>query len=186
MDLTDKNSFHPPLWDCQAEEEGRIFSQHQESPGQPGARKTSQSSKLDLINLAAFNETLIYSYTGCPKKNAWSCFLAITPLWKGVGRKVGGVLKTSGNSLCDRHKNFPNWPFRSWENWVQRWQLSLKNLEKNWENLLKPLLSIYLFWPLKMCCCSLFYGFSCYQIVGIRRQMSKDKFKHYRVSQKIS
>ena len=47
------------------------------------------------------------------QKNAWSCFLAITPLWKGVGRKVGGVSKTSGNSLCDRHKNFPNW--RSWE-----------------------------------------------------------------------
>ena len=90
-----------------------------------------------------------YLYTGCPKKNAWSCFLTITPLWKGVGRKVGGVLKTSGNSLCDRHKNFPNWPFRSWENWVQRWQLSLKNLEKNWENLLNPLLSIYLFWTLK-------------------------------------
>ena len=35
-----------------------------------------------------------------------------------------------------------------------------------------------------MCYCSLFYCFSCYQIVGIRRQMSKDKFKHYRVSQK--
>ena len=131
MDLTDKNSFHPPLWDCQAEEEGRIFSQHQESPGQPGARKTSQSSKLDLINLAAFNETLIYSYTGCPKKNAWSCFLAITPLWNGLGRKVGGVSKNSGNSPCDRHKNFPNWPFRSWENWVQSWQPYLKNLDKN-------------------------------------------------------
>ena len=23
------------------------------------------------------------------QKNAWSCFLAITPLWKGLGRKVG-------------------------------------------------------------------------------------------------
>ena len=81
--------------------------------------------------IASKNENL--QCTGCPKKNAWSCFLAITPLWKGVGRKVRGVLKTSGNSPCDRHNNFQNLPFRSWENWVQRWQLNLKNLEKNWE-----------------------------------------------------
>ena len=42
------------------------------------------------------------------QKKRMILFLAITPLLKGVGRKVGGVLKTSGNSLCDRHKNFPN------------------------------------------------------------------------------
>ena len=58
----------------------------------------------------------------------------------------------------------------------------MKKIEKN---LLKHLLSIYLLWTLKMCYCSLFYCFSCYQIVGIRWQMSKDKFKHYKVSQKI-
>ena len=147
MDLTDKNSFHPPLWDCQAEEEGRIFSQHQESPGQPGARKTSQSSKLDLINLAAFNETLIYSYTGCPKKNAWSCFLAITPLWKGLRRKLGGVSKTSGNSLCGRHTNFPNWPFRSWKNWVQRWQLNLATQPKKYWKKIEKIELIFLGHP---------------------------------------
>ena len=55
-------------------------------------------------------------YTGCPKKTQFSGILAITPLWKGLELKVGGVSKTSGNSLCDRHKNFPIWPIRSWEN----------------------------------------------------------------------
>ena len=45
---------------------------------------------------------------GVSKKNALSWFLAITPLWKGLEIKVGGVLKTSGNSQCDRHRNFPN------------------------------------------------------------------------------
>ena len=72
--------------------------------------------------------------TGCPKKTLFSGILAITWLWKVLELKVGGVLKTSGNSLCDRHKNFPNWPFRSWENWVQRWQL---NLKKSWKKLRK-------------------------------------------------
>ena len=70
-------------------------------------------------------------YTGCPKKTQFSGILAITPLWKGLELKVGSVSKTSGNSLCDRHKNFPIWPIRSWENWVQRWQPYLKNLDKN-------------------------------------------------------
>ena len=82
------------------------------------------------MNTSIYINRSIVLNTGCPKKNAWSCFLAITPLWKGLGRKVGGVLKTSGDFLCGRHKNFPNWPFRSWENWVQRWQLKLKNIEK--------------------------------------------------------
>ena len=45
---------------------------------------------------------------GVPKKTLFLVFLAITPLWKGLGRKVGGVLKTSGDFLCGRHKNFPN------------------------------------------------------------------------------
>ena len=45
---------------------------------------------------------------GVPKKTLFLGFLAITPLWKGLEIKVGGVLKTSGNSQCDRHRNFPN------------------------------------------------------------------------------
>ena len=45
---------------------------------------------------------------GVPKKTLFLGFWAITPLWKGLEIKVGGVLKTSGNSLCDRHKNFTN------------------------------------------------------------------------------
>ena len=43
---------------------------------------------------------------GVPKKTHDSSFLAITLLWKGLGRKVGCVLKNSGNSLSDRHQNF--------------------------------------------------------------------------------
>ena len=50
----------------------------------------------------------MYVCTGCPKKTQLSGILAITPLWKGLELKVGSVSKTSGNSLCDRHKNFPN------------------------------------------------------------------------------
>ena len=50
---------------------------------------------------------------GVPKKTLFSGILAITPLWKVLELKVGGVSKTSKNSLCDRHKNFPNSPFRS-------------------------------------------------------------------------
>ena len=50
---------------------------------------------------------IVQTCTGCPKKTLFSGILAITPLWKGLELKVGGVLKTSGNSLCDRHKNFP-------------------------------------------------------------------------------
>ena len=45
---------------------------------------------------------------GVPKKTLFLGFWAITPLWKGLEIKVGGVLKTSGNSLGDRHKNFTN------------------------------------------------------------------------------
>ena len=52
-------------------------------------------------------------HTGCPKKMLFSGILAITPLWKGLELKVGGVSKTSGNSLSDRHKNFPNLHFKS-------------------------------------------------------------------------
>ena len=46
---------------------------------------------------------------GVPKKRSFVFFFAITPLWilwKGLEIKVGGVLKNSGNSLSDRHKNF--------------------------------------------------------------------------------
>ena len=72
-----------------------------------------------------------YVCTGCPKKRLFCGFLALTPLWKGLEIKVGGVSKNSGNSLSDRHQNFSIWPIRSWENWVQRWQPYLKNLDKN-------------------------------------------------------
>ena len=68
---------------------------------------------------------------GVPKKTLFSGVLAITPLWKGLEIKVGGVSKNSGNSLSDRHQNFSIWPIRSWENWVQRWQPYLKYLDKN-------------------------------------------------------
>ena len=44
---------------------------------------------------------------GVPKKTQFLGILAITPLWKGLELKVGGVSKTLGNSLCDRHKIFP-------------------------------------------------------------------------------
>ena len=44
---------------------------------------------------------------GVLKKTQYRGILAITPLWKGLEIKVEGVSKTSGNSLCDRHKNFP-------------------------------------------------------------------------------
>ena len=37
--------------------------------------------------------------TGCPKKSQFSGILAIFPLWKGIELKVGGVSKTSGNSV---------------------------------------------------------------------------------------
>ena len=52
-------------------------------------------------------------HTGCPKKMQFSGILAITQLCKGLELKVGGVWKTSGNSLCDRHKNFPILPIRN-------------------------------------------------------------------------
>ena len=55
---------------------------------------------------------------GVPKKTHDSGFLAITPLWKGLGRKVGCVLKNSGNSLSERQIFFLIWPTRRWENWV--------------------------------------------------------------------
>ena len=40
---------------------------------------------------------------GVPKKTHVLGFLFITPLWKGLGTKVGCVLKNSGNFLSDRH-----------------------------------------------------------------------------------
>ena len=68
--------------------------------------------KLKNINFFKrkyFNENDFYNikqYTGCPKKMLFSGVLAITPLWKGLEIKVGGVSKNSGNSLSDRHQNF--------------------------------------------------------------------------------
>ena len=58
--------------------------------------------------------------------------LAKTTLWKVFGRKVGSVLKYSGNSLLDRHQNFFIWPTRRWEDWDQRWQTYPKKSWKNW------------------------------------------------------
>ena len=86
---------------------------------------------------------------GVPKKTHDSGFLAITLLWKGLGRKVGCVLKNSGNSLSDRHQNFSIWPIRSWEIWVQSWQPFLKNSWKKGWNFavllqLFPLLPLHL------------------------------------------
>ena len=95
---------------------------------------------LNFFNSLIFNSLQLnnnkswikYSYTqGVPKKYAFLWFLAITPLWKGLEIKVGGVLKNSGYSLLDWHQNFSIWPIRSWENWVQRWQPYLNNLHKN-------------------------------------------------------
>ena len=37
------------------------------------------------------------------QKTQFSGILAITPLWKGLELKVGGVSKTSGNSLLELH-----------------------------------------------------------------------------------
>ena len=123
---------------------------------------------------------------GVPKKTLFLGFWAITPLWKGLEIKVGGVLKTSGNSLCDRHKNFPNWPFRSWEYWVQRWQLNLKNLEKNWENFV-VLLQLFPFASIAS------FNFSLlFHLAGIPHDIQNvdfivpHKFKHLRVSKKKS
>ena len=48
-------------------------------------------------------QTCITRYTGCPKKTHVLGFMFITPIWKGLGTKVGCVLKNSGNFLFDRH-----------------------------------------------------------------------------------
>ena len=60
------------------------------------------------MNAPPSSKFLAYIYVqGVQKKTQLSGILAITPLWKGLELKVGGVLKTSGNSLFGRHKNFP-------------------------------------------------------------------------------
>ena len=97
----------------------------------PGGLKDAMEGWFDSFRLN-FKKNIYIQ--GVPKKTLFLGFLAITPLWKGLEIKVGGVSKNSGNSLCDRHKNFPNWPFRSWENWVHRWQPYLQNLDKNGGN----------------------------------------------------
>ena len=59
---------------------------------------------LDISSKANYN---IQNYIqGFPKKTQFLGILAITPLWKGLELKVGGVSKTSGNSLCDSYKIF--------------------------------------------------------------------------------
>ena len=52
-------------------------------------------------------------------------FLAITPLWKGLEIKVGGVSKTSGNSLCDQIDLLEAWKIGSKDG-----NLTLKILNK--------------------------------------------------------
>ena len=88
-------------------------------------------SRHSKLRPSLYNSSL---NTGCPKKTLFLGLLAITPLWKGQEIKVRVFLKNSGNSLSDRHQNFSIWPIRSWENWVQRWQPYLKNLDKNGGN----------------------------------------------------
>ena len=64
-------------------------------------------SMKTLRRYQIFVLTFSHFIQGVPKKTQFLGILAITPLWKGLELKVGGVSKTSGNSLCDRHKNFP-------------------------------------------------------------------------------
>ena len=49
---------------------------------------------------------LYITYRVSQKKTQFLGILAITPLWKGLSLKVGGVSKTSQNSLCDGTKIF--------------------------------------------------------------------------------
>ena len=48
---------------------------------------------------AAWYNSTLYTSTGCPIKTLFSGILAITPLWKMLELKVGGVSKTSGYSV---------------------------------------------------------------------------------------
>ena len=97
------------------------------SHGQPGRGPASaataahtqkmldeNSSLISTISeyqkLGRHNETTSYQVhiQGVPKKTLFCVLLAIITLWKGLEIKVEVVLKTSGNSQCNRHRNFPN------------------------------------------------------------------------------
>ena len=56
--------------------------------------------------IQCFGPRVYRVYRVSQKRTHYSSFLAITTLWKGLGRKVGCVLKNSGNSLSDRPQNF--------------------------------------------------------------------------------
>ena len=54
--------------------------------------------------------TYKYGKMTCPV-----CLKALRGIKMDLQIKVGWVLKNSGNSLCDRHWNFPIWTIGSWE-----------------------------------------------------------------------
>ena len=63
---------------------------------------------VKIIKVGSWKELkqTFHMHTGCPKKMQFSGVLAITPIWKVLGTKVGWFFKNSGNSLSDRHKYF--------------------------------------------------------------------------------
>ena len=80
--------------------------------------------------IQCFGPRVYRVYRVSQKRTQYSSFLAITTLWKGLGRKVGCVLKNSGNSLSDiRHQNFSISLLEAEKIGSKD---DLKNLEKNW------------------------------------------------------
>ena len=130
----------------------------------------------------AFHD-FVMNIQGVPKKTHVLGFLFITPLWKGLGTKVGCVLKNSGNSQSDRHQNISIWPIRSLEIWVQSWQCYIRNSwKKGWN--FAVLLQLFPFASIAS------YNFSfSFAFEGIPPNIQnvdiivQHKCKHYRVSQ---
>ena len=56
--------------------------------------------------IQCFGPRVYRVYRVSQKRTHYSSFLAITTLWKGLGRKVGCVSKNSGNSLSEKQKIF--------------------------------------------------------------------------------
>ena len=76
-----------------------------------GSSPSNQNMLLKCNILSHFwpFETMFFSggyIQGVPKKTQFNGTLAITPLWKGLEIKEGGVSKISGNFLSDRHQHF--------------------------------------------------------------------------------
>ena len=67
---------------------------------------SEMTKRMSRVGCSSFNLKRKIRMYRVSQKNALLCFLAITPLWKGLEIKVGGVLKNSENSLSDRHQNF--------------------------------------------------------------------------------